>query len=92
MFVISPPNIQFLKREVIHATRLRGARQTGTFRTCSTISSHSVMKIKILLPGNYSKHHVVYIQNGNVFIFFHIQGLYIFASTLLDFRRSARLA
>jgi hypothetical protein len=50
------------------------------------------MKIKIILPGNYSQRLVGYIPNINVFVFFHIQGPSIFANTLSDFRRSARAA
>jgi hypothetical protein len=41
---------------------------------------------------NYSQYRLVYIPNRNCFIFFHIQGLHIFASGLSDFRGSARLA
>jgi hypothetical protein len=47
---------------------------------------------QIILPGNYAQHHFVYIPNRNAFAFFHIQGPYIFASALSDFRRSIRLA
>jgi hypothetical protein len=47
--------------------------------------------IKIVLTGNYSQHHVVYILNRNVFVFFHSQGLHIFASTLSEIYRSACL-
>jgi hypothetical protein len=52
--------------------------------------SISSKKIKIMLPGNYSQYRVVYIQNRNVFVFFHIQGLRIFINTLSDCRRSIR--
>jgi hypothetical protein len=37
--------------------------------------SISSKKIKIMLPGNYSKHLVVYISNINICVFFHIQGI-----------------
>jgi hypothetical protein len=50
------------------------------------------MTIEIALLENYSQHHVVYIRDMNAFVFFHVQGLYVFASTLSDFRQSARLA
>jgi hypothetical protein len=53
--------------------------------------SFSSKKIKIMLPGNYSQHLVVYIPNKNVFVFFHIQGVHIFASTSSDFIQSAWL-
>jgi hypothetical protein len=52
----------------------------------------SISSKKIMLSGNYSQHHVVYSRNRHRFVFFHIQGLHIFASTLSDFRRSIRLA
>jgi hypothetical protein len=48
--------------------------------------SISSKKIKIMFPGNYLQHHAVYIRNRNRFVFFHIQGLDLFASTLSDFR------
>jgi hypothetical protein len=92
MFEIAILSIQFLKREVSPATTLRRPRQTGTFHTWSPNFSRSAMKIKIMLPENYPQHLVVYIRNRNVFVFFHIQGPHIFASTLSDFRRSACLA
>jgi hypothetical protein len=91
IFAVSPLNIQFLKREVILATRLRHAKPTETFHTWLSNSSRSVMKITIMLHENYSKHLVVYILNINVFVFFHIQGLHISARTLSDFRRSPAL-
>jgi hypothetical protein len=52
--------------------------------------STSLKKTKIMFSGTYSKHHVVYIPNINVFVFFYIQGLYIFASTLSNFGSSLR--
>jgi hypothetical protein len=59
--------------------------------------SHLVMKFlpfcdenQIILPENYLQSPVVHVRNRNVFVFFHIQGLPIFANTLSDFRRSAR--
>jgi hypothetical protein len=91
IFEISSLNIQLLKREVIPATRLRRARPTRTSHTWSPNFSSSAMKIKILLPKNYVQQHVVYIRNGNSFVFFHPQGLRIFASTLSDFRRPIHL-
>jgi hypothetical protein len=54
-------NIQFPKGEVVPATRLRRARPTWTFHTWLPNSPRSVMKIKNMLRGNYSQHHVVYI-------------------------------
>jgi hypothetical protein len=90
IFVVSPLNIQFLKGEVIPATRLRHARSIGTFHTWSSNSSRSVMKITIMLHGNYSKHFVVQISNINVFVFFYIRGLHISAITLSDFRSPSR--
>jgi hypothetical protein len=53
-------------------------------------SSISSKKIKMMLPENCSKHLAVYIRNRNAFVFFHIQGLRIFASTLSEFRSSSR--
>jgi hypothetical protein len=70
IFEISCFNIRLLKREGILATRLRRAGLTGTFLTWSPNFSRSVMKIKMRLPGNYSKHHVIYIRNRNVCISF----------------------
>jgi hypothetical protein len=52
--------------------------------------SRSVIIIKSVLPGNYSQYHVVCIRKRNVCVFFHIQGLFIFASILFDFRQSIR--
>jgi hypothetical protein len=86
IFAVSPLNIQFLKKEGIPAARLRHARLTGTFHTWLPNSCRSVMKIKDMFPGNYSQHFVVYIRNITGFVFFQIQGLHIFASTLSDFR------
>jgi hypothetical protein len=63
IFAISPLDVEFLKGEVISAARLRSARPTETFHIWSPNSSRSVMKIKIMFPRNYSKHHVVYIRN-----------------------------
>jgi hypothetical protein len=65
---------------------------TGTFHTLPPNLSRSVMKIKMILPANYSQYHGVYIPNINVFVFFHIHELYIFARTMPDFRRSVRTA
>jgi hypothetical protein len=50
------------------------------------------MKIKIMLFGNGSQHYFIDIPKRTVFVFFHVQGLHIFASTLSDFRQSACLA
>jgi hypothetical protein len=50
------------------------------------------MKIKILLTGKYPQLHAVCIRNINGFVFFHIRGLNIFASTLPDFGQSIRAA
>jgi hypothetical protein len=52
--------------------------------------SISSKKIKIMPYGNYSRHLVVYIPKTNIFVFFHIQGLHISASTLSAFRSSSR--
>jgi hypothetical protein len=92
IFENSSSNIELLKREVIPVTRLRRAWPIGTFHSWSPNFSRSVMKIKIILPENYSQYHVVYIWNRNVFGFFHIQGLHIFANALSDCCRSIRLA
>jgi hypothetical protein len=78
--------IQLLKKEVIPAKRLQRARPTGTFYTWSPNFSRSVMKIRTTLSGTYSQNYVIYIRNVTIFVFFHIQGLRIFASTLSDFR------
>jgi hypothetical protein len=43
------------------------------------------MKIRFVLPENYSQHQIVYVRNVNVFVFSRIQGLLIFASILSDF-------
>jgi hypothetical protein len=91
IFEISSSNIQWLKREVIPATWPRPSRPTWTSHNWSPNFSLSVMKIKIMLLGNYSKHRLVDIRNRNCFVFFHIQELHIFPSTLSDFRPSIRL-
>jgi hypothetical protein len=92
IFGISSLNIQLLKREVIPATRLRLAIPTRTLHPLLLNFSRSVMKIKRVLPGNYSQHHVVYLANRNCFVFFHIQGLHISANTLSGFRESIHVA
>jgi hypothetical protein len=51
---ISSLNAQLLKREVIPAAILRRFRPTGTSHTWSPNFSRSVMKITVMLPGNYS--------------------------------------
>jgi hypothetical protein len=89
IFEIATISIQFLKKEIIPATRLRHPRPTGIFHPWSPNFSRSAMKIKIVLPENYSQHLVVYIRNRNVFVFFHIQRVRIFARTLSDLNRSA---
>jgi hypothetical protein len=92
IFEISSLNIQLFKREVIPAIRHLRARLTGTSHTWSPNFSRSVMKIKIMFPGNYSQYHIIYIWTRNRFVFFDIQVLHFFASLLSDFRRSIRLA
>jgi hypothetical protein len=59
VFEISPWSIQVLKGEVSPATKPRRARPTGTFHICSPNSSHSVIKIAVIFPGNCLQHHVV---------------------------------
>jgi hypothetical protein len=49
--------------------------------------SISSKKIMIMLSENYSKRLAVYIRNRNVFVFFYIHGLSVFASTCQIFVR-----
>jgi hypothetical protein len=56
IFGIVPPNTQLFKGEIIQATRGRPAKQIGVFYICLPNSSRPVMKIKVILPGNYLQH------------------------------------
>jgi hypothetical protein len=49
-----------IKGETIPEAKGRRARLIGTSHTCSPNFSRLVMEIKVMLPGDYLQHHVVF--------------------------------